>query len=141
MKKVFTIFTSNVSSTFKILPRELKIQSLIVMLIMIMTILLETISFTFFIPLFDQLFNKGMNTPEFFQPIVSLFSSYVGEDMITNLLIIILLVYTLKSILLIIFSKYSIKFIAKLENFIDNKVYYKFLNQSYMYFLYQRYMD
>ena len=129
--KLFSILTYNLKSTFNILNYELKIKFLFLIIVTFLTIFIETASFTLFIPLFDQIFNQGNNIPVYLKNIIDNFGIFNIKNSIQNILYFILIVFIVKSILLIYFKKFSINFTAKLERFIENNLVKQFLYQNY----------
>lgn len=130
MKNIFLLLFYNFKTTYLLLPNKLKKNFKIVFFASILVIIVETLSFSIFIPLLDQIINSGNN--KFFS-FDKLFDTYQidKKDMISIFLLLILIIFIFKTIILIIINKFKVKFNGSIEKYISNKLVENFLNQEF----------
>ncbi len=129
MKKIFSIVFKNLASTLSVIPKKLELKFIILIFASIFVVIAEALSFSIFIPLFDQIFNNGLGPSSLIKKFLSYFS-IDDSNYIKNILLIILIVFILKSFVLIIINKFKISFEADLEYFISNQIIKNFVNQD-----------
>ncbi len=126
LSKFFNIF----KNTYSLMPIEIKKLFILMIIASFVIIIIETVSFSIFIPLLDQILNEGANRFFKFDQVLTYFNIN-KEDFISSFLIFILFVFIFKSIILIQLNKFKIKFLAKIEKYVSNKVVENFLEQEF----------
>ena len=67
MKKLFLLIFKNLISTLDIVPKKIRTKFFFLIFLSIIVVLSELISFSIFIPLFNQIFNGEMDKLSFIQ--------------------------------------------------------------------------
>ena len=129
MKKLFLLIFKNLISTLDIVPKKIRTKFFFLIFLSIIVVLSELISFSIFIPLFNQIFNGEMDKLSFIQDFFSHFDT--DKNSITEIILIaIVIVFIFKALLIIFINKFKISFEADLENYVSNKLVDNFINQD-----------
>lgn len=96
-----------------------------IILFNIFTILLEVISITLILPVIDLILNNGKLT---------FFKLPFNELNTQTLLLLIIILFTLKSVLLIFINRYQLKVIFNLSKDLSSRLFQKYLSKDYIFF-------
>ncbi len=116
----------------KLLPNSFRKKAFILIFLLIFGIIIEMISVTIMIPLFSILNDIGFVKKS---SIINFFYTYIAsssyQQLILFSLVLIILIYLLKTIFLLYSSFYQVKFSTNFSSFLTQKLFSKYLKKEY----------
>ena len=120
MKKLIFLLLNNFNTTFSLMPIIIRKKFKLVFIASLVVILFEALGFSIFIPLLDQILNGGTN--QFFN-FDQIFNYYEIDKIFHRFSSFFnLIIFTIKTVILIIINKFKIRFSATIEKNISNRL-------------------